>query len=131
MKTNTTTPTHCALCSTAFPPVPQGGGAAGYAVTREGLHICYACADAQQIEEMKDRSKSFGAYVSSDGQRITSWTGGLLMRVTQSWSCQLTRQSQWHDSRSYKSIRATDVHGKKWYGRGSAGVCITMRPCKG
>jgi hypothetical protein len=93
--------------------------------------VCYACADERQREELKDRSKSFGAYVSSDGKQITSWTGGLLMRVTQSWSCALSRRSNWHDAKSFKCIRAVDVHGGKWFGRGSAGVCITMRPCKG
>lgn len=84
-----------------------------------------------QREELKDRSKSFDAYVSSDGRSITTWTGGKLMDVTQSWPCQITRPSHWHDSRSYRSIRARDVHGTMWYGRGSAGIAIKMRPMKG
>lgn len=125
-----TTPTHCALCSEDFPPVPVTG-AAGYAVTHEGLHICYRCADAREREQLRDRSKPFCAYLSSDGASITTWTGGNLMRVTQSWPCKLTRQSQFHDRNSYKCIRAVDVHGGRWYGRGSAGICITLRPCKG
>lgn len=122
--------TNCALCFNPFPPVPAGGGAAGYAVTRDGSHICYACADAQQREELKDR-EPFSAYLSSDGKTITTWTGGKLMDIAQSWPCTLTRNSHWHSAKSYRSIRAVDVHGAKWYGRGSAGVCITLRPMKG
>src|SRR5688500_16004336 len=114
MKTETIKPPFCQLCQTAFPPVPASGGASGYARTREGLHLCYACADAQQREELKDRSKPFFAYVSSDGKNITTWTGGVLMRITQSWPCKLTRQSWTHSQSSYKSIRATDMHGGKW-----------------
>lgn len=132
MKMNTTkTPkTHCEKCNAAFPSRPHTGATSGYAITPKGIYVCYACADAMQREELKDRSKSFFAYVSSDGKRITTWTGGTLMTVTQSWPCQLTRSSHSHDSRSYKCIRATDVHGGRWYGRGSAGVCIKMRPVK-
>jgi len=123
--------THCA-CGAAFPIHEKGYcGSSGYAVLPDGRKICYACADKQQIEELQDRSKPFGAYVSGDGQTITSWTGGRLMDVTQSWPCTLTRRSNWHSSKSYRSFRARDVHGKLWYGRGSAGVCITLRPMNG
>lgn len=130
MKTATqpNTQTHCP-CGAAFPIHPTGYcGAAGYAIVTDGSKICYACADKAQIGELKTR-QPFVAYVSSDGQSITTWTGGKLMTVTRSTPCALTRQSFTHDHRSYKSIRARDVHGKNWYGRGSAGICITLRPC--
>lgn len=140
MKSNSTTPNGAApmqaanlncACGEAFPVHPAGYcGGSGYAITASGEKICYSCADKAQREELKDRSKPFCAYVSGDGKLITSWTGGELMKVTQSWPCQLTRSSNWHDSKSYRSIRATDCHGRKWYGRGSAGVCITLRAAK-
>lgn len=118
----------CACCHSVKPV--QSNGGTGYAVTPQGELICYDCADVRQREDLKDRSKPFVAYVDSAGKLITTWTGGVLARITQSWPCQLTRRSNWHDSKSYKCIRATDVHGGKWFGRGSAGVAIKLRPCK-
>jgi hypothetical protein len=107
--------THCA-CGNAFPVHPVGYcGGSGYAAQRE---------------ELRDRSKPFFAYLSGDGRHVTSWTGGELMRVTQSWPCELTRASNWHDARSYRCVRAVDCHWGRWYGRGSAGVCIKMRAAK-
>lgn len=125
------TPCNCAICGAAFPTPPPSGGGSGYAVTRDGLHICYTCADAQQCEELKDRSKPLVAYVSSDGTKITTWTGGELMRVIRSVPCKLTRNSYTHSQKYYRSIRARDIHGGLWYGRGSAGIAITLRPAKG
>ena len=124
-------PTHCALCSAAFPQHPPGYcGGSGYAlirVKRGWKAICYPCADARQREDLKDRSKPFVAYVAKDA--ITTWTGGHLMRIIRSVPCRLTRSSFWHSRNSYRSIRAVDVHGGHWHGRGSAGVAIKMRPC--
>lgn len=119
-------PTHC-KCGNAFPIHPAGyTGASGYAVLPSGEHICYPCADAQQRDELRDRSKPFVAYLSGD--KVTTWTGGELMRVTHSRPCKLTRLSYTHDRRSYRSIRAVDVHGGHWTGRGSDGVAIRLRP---
>lgn len=136
MKTEIET-TQCA-CGANFPVHPPGHcGATGYAVLPNGERICYACADKRQIEELKDRSKPFCAYlslVSKDswlGYQVTTWTGGKLMRVTSAWPCKLTRQSFTHDRGSYLSIHAVDVHGGHWAGRGSDGIAIKLRPVKG
>lgn len=120
----------CMTCKQVKSTGGHGGGT-GYARPQnsDGL-LCYACADAAQIEGLKDRSKPFSAYLSSDGNTVTSWTGGKLMTVTRSTPCALTRQSFMHDSKSYRSIRARDVHGAYWFGRGSAGVCLRLRACK-
>lgn len=83
----TTIQTRCA-CGAVFPQLPAGGGASGYAVLPSGERICYPCADKRQIEELKDRSKPFFAYVGEGS--ITTWTGGVLMRITESRSCRLT-----------------------------------------
>lgn len=121
----------CHDCGEVYPTGNPGCGS-GYAVCDDGKHlVCYTCADKRQVEGLKDRSKPFSAYVSGDGKRITTWTGGTLMTVTQSWPCQLIRASFTHSKSSYKCIRARDVHGALWYGRGSAGVRINLRPCKG
>lgn len=111
-------------------PSPHSYTTTGTAHLPDGQEVCWKCADAMQREDLKDRSKPFVAYVSSDGKTITSWTGGHLMRVTRSTRCTLTRQS-WVHGKAYSSIRATDCHGGKWYGRGSPGIAISLRPCKG
>lgn len=110
--------------------IPSGCGT-GYA-TLHGSEkkICYSCSDKRQRTDLIDRSKPFTAYVSGDGQNITSWTGGKLMKVTNRRSCELTRQSLTHDRKEYSSFRAVDCHGRNWFGRGSPGICITMRPTK-
>lgn len=102
----------------------------GYAVRSDGKRICYACADAAQREELTDRSRPVFAYVSCGGRSIGTWTGGKLMDVISSRPCKLTRQSYTHDSKSYKSIRARDIHGKEWFGRGSEGICIKLKAVK-
>ena len=80
------------------------------------------------MEDLKDRGRPFWAYLSGD--KVTTWTGGKLMTVTRSNRCQLTRQSFAHDSRSYRSIHAVDIHGGHWAGRGSDGIAIRLRPVK-
>jgi len=120
---------NCHDCHLPLPVNPPGHcGGTGYAEF-EGKRICYPCADKRQIEHLKDRSKPFGAYVGKGV--ITTWTGGKLMTITRSVSCKLTRQSWVHDRNSYRSIRAVDVHGGHWAGRGSEGIAITLRPVKG
>jgi hypothetical protein len=99
----------------------------GYATTSEGKRICYACADARQRDDLLDRSRPFGAYLSSDGRKITSWTGGELMTVT--------RETDWRifGSRHNRGscVTAIDCHGKRWHGRGAGrSTCITLRPSK-
>lgn len=117
----------CSKCG-AVKPVGTSG-VTGYARTADGnAIICYECADRMQVAELKDRSKPFCAYVSSDGRAITTWSGGKLMTVIRSRPCQLTRRSNWHSRDSYMSIRARDVHGGEWCGRGSAGIAIKLRP---
>ena len=114
--------TNCALCGKAFPIHPPGYcGGAGYAKTADGKLICYACADAQQIDDMRDRSSGFCAYLSSDCKTVTTWTGGKLGDVVSSQD-----GGQWA---SIKSVRVKDVHGAMWRApRGQAGMIIHLQP---
>lgn len=121
----------CADCMKTFPILTDG--ATGYAVLNEGtegIRICYSCADKRQVEALKDRSIPFVGYLSADEKTVTSWTGGKLMAVLYSVPCALTRRSNWHDARSFRSVRAKDIHGGEWIGRGSSGVAIKMRAVK-
>lgn len=119
---------NCFDCLLPIPEKLPNTCASGYAVLPNRKKICYPCADKRQIEDLKDRSKPFCAYVGKG--IISTWTGGKLMTITQSRSCLLTRQSFFHDRNSYRSIRAVDVYGKHWAGRGSEGISIKMRPVK-
>jgi len=121
--------TTCADCGQPFPVQPAGSCTTGYAtLPKTEQRICYPCADKREIEELRDRSKPFCAYVGNG--TITSWTGGRLMTITRATPCALTRQSWTHDRRHFKSIHAVDVHGGHWAGRGSVGVVIKLRPVK-
>lgn len=73
MNTNDKQNKTCA-CGATFPVHPAGYcGGTGYALKPNGERICYPCSDKQQIEELKDRSKPFVAYVGK-GDAITTWT---------------------------------------------------------
>lgn len=101
----------CAKCRAEF--VPSGCGT-GYAVTSSGTHLCYACADEMQREEMRERT-SYCAYLSGDGSSLTTWSGGQLARVV----------SEHKDSGTgfrgtrLTHIRAVTPDGSVWYGKGA------------
>lgn len=118
----------CAECGGVKPTGGHGCGT-GYARDSRNRLVCYSCADAQQRAELRDHSRPFCAYVSGDGRRVTTWTGGTLGLVTSSTPCRLTRRS-WVHGASFASVRVRDVHGGLWFGRGSPGVAISLRPCK-
>jgi len=121
---------NCSKCGKPFPVYPAGHvGGTGYAVKNDGSKICYPCADAEQLEALKAR-KPTGAYLSGDGKNITTWTGGILASVTVSKPCRITGNGVFNNPKSYRSIRAKDLHGNLWAGRGSPGVHISLRPVK-
>lgn len=101
-----------------------------YATNDKGQIFSDEGVDIREKRELLDRSKPFYAYVSSDGTRITGWKDNTLATVYQRWNIKLSRQSHTHDRNSYMFMRVRDVHGGLWYGKGSAGVCITLRPYK-
>lgn len=96
---------------------------AGNVYSDEGAHI-------REVRELLDRSRPFIGYLSSDGNRLTGWKGNTLGTVIDWTLCQLTRVS-WTHGKQYRSVRVRDVHGRQWYGRGSPGIVIRLRPCKG
>ena len=116
----------CTRCGAPFPAPPKVGPT-GYAVTSTGAKICYPCSDADEIKTLLKRGAVFCAYLSSDGQHITTWPGGILGEVIWSKPCKLTRRS-WTHGTGYRSVRIRDVHGNYWSGRGSPGIFIRLRP---
>lgn len=102
-------------------PSPHHPTTTGTAHTADGREICYACADQEQREDMKTAT-AFCAYVSSDGRRLTTWTGGDLGRV------HMGSRHPWSRERHYLS--ATDCHGTRWHGTGAPGMWASLRRCK-
>lgn len=108
----------------------QQGCTFNYATTREDEVLSDEGVEIRQRRELLDRTVPFTGYLSCDGRHFTGWKGNVLGTVADWRPCQLTRRSWVHD-KSYRSVRVRDVHGAMWYGRGSPGVVITLRPCKG
>jgi hypothetical protein len=119
-----TNATACAHCAGPFTKTPDGLGT-GYAKrASDGALICYTCADFEERCSLLTQAK-FCAYVSSDGKSLTTWTGGILGRVTGTgkphpW----TRRSPFGERR-YMTFR--DVHGQGWHGTGAPGMYATIR----
>jgi hypothetical protein len=114
----------CADCKRTLPD------AMSYALSRDNEMLCYQCCTARDIRTMMHASR-FTGYLSSDGRSFVTWPGETLGTVIDSRPCKLTRLSYTHDKRGYMSVRVRDVNGREWHGRGSAGIVITLRACKG
>ena len=103
-------------------PEPGKGGGVGYARSSDGRTLCYPCADDAQRAD-RDRSNDFVGYLSaSHSKEITTWTGGLLARVTSTHSGRAG-----FGGRSLH-VEARDERGGEWYGwRSDAGWSEVIR----
>ena len=127
MKTpNKETEFKCTVCRVTFPIRKTAG--TGYANTPAG-RVCYACCDKIQLEDIPKTNGPLVAYVSSNGRRIQTWSGGKLMDITQAKTRRLARESYIHGS-DCQSYRAVDPQGKQWWGVSSPGIAITLRRVK-
>lgn len=110
------------------PPVAIG---TGYATLPSGARVCYPCADARQRADLADPSTTvYTGYVSADGARLTSWTGGTLARII--WTKKGARDYRRNLSPCAISYRIETPDGRRWHGRGSGpGMCLTVRLMRG
>ena len=105
-------------------PSPHSDFTTGTAHTRDGREICWTCADAEQVADLK-RERAYVAYLSGDGRALTTWTGGKLADVTRLWDVFNNFAG------TIKRFRAVDVHGQRWYGTSpGAGMYARMHKCK-
>jgi hypothetical protein len=123
MKTESNT---CADCAT---DITHGCGT-GYATFNTGEKVCYSCADKRQSAQIvaANPGDKFQAYVSSDGKKITTWTGGELMRV-----CRWGNKHAWSGRGFYGPrhyINAIDSNGRMWYGTGAKGMYANIKLSK-
>ena len=83
-----------------------------------------------ELEEIKNRSKPFTAYLSGDGKHITGWKGNELMRTIYAYKSN-AGFTGWHKDGGQTIVRAIDNQGFEWYGRNAGkGMIITLRPAK-
>ena len=119
----------CHDCHDTLPVMPVNHtGGTGYAVLRDPpeARICYGCADTRERLAMRKDDKIF-AYLSADQARITTWTGGVLARVT--WVSFPKRVG--FGRRQY--VNAIDATGQKWHGSGpvDSGSYVRLTRTKG
>ncbi len=109
------------ILSCGHNPSPHEHFTTGAATLPDGREICYECADKRERADLLTHDK-FTAYVSSDGLRLTTWTGGILGRVD------FGAHHPWSRERHY--LRAYDCHGQAWHGTGAEGMYCNLRKCK-
>lgn len=107
----------------------RDGITTNYATTESGEVLSDEGVYIRQRRELLDRSRAFYCYLSGDGRAVTGWKGNKLGDVIASHRVKLTRRSYTHGA-DYSHVTVRDVHGGLWYGRGSPGVAITLRPYK-
>ena len=111
--------------STCGHEIRPDGLAAGYARAHDGRVLCYTCADTEQLVTAQHarRGDIISAYVSSDGQSITTWSGGMIGRVAR-------RGEGWVSPSARGVYVVAKILGGPWvYGRGGGnGMCIKLRP---
>jgi hypothetical protein len=108
-------------------PQPPGGIGTGYAITAEGAHICYSCADERSLADVAAASPGDRApvalYLASDGRTITTWSGGKVMTLA-------SKGNRHNFSRERFYLTARDAQGRTWYGTGAEGMYCTLRLTK-
>lgn len=93
-------------------PTPDSGIGTGSAIRPDGTRICYPCADDEQQAHVADpETRRVVAYTSMDGRKVTTWTGGTLMRIVHRT-----------DNGRQSWIRARAHDGSLWFGQGPSGL---------
>ena len=104
-------------------PTP-GPISTGIVTAPGGRTMCYPCADAEQRAEFA-KADVFAAYISLDGKRITTWSGGELAKVVS-----LGRTGGGFGGTQHH-VRAVAPDGLHWYGRnGGTGMYVNLRRAK-
>lgn len=111
------------ILSCGHPPTPDVGVGTGYAITPEGDRICYACADERTLADIaaaRPGDRAPGLYLSGDGRRITTWSGGTIMTHVRKGG-----RHNFSPDRFY--LTAQDAQGRTWHGTGAEGMYCTLR----
>ena len=90
----------------------------GYAITKDGDKICYACSDVMTRQQMKEHGV-VAAYADSSLSNVTTWSGGHLATI-------LTRGKP-HPITGRRHVTALGEDGSRWYGWATKGMVMTLR----
>lgn len=102
----------------------RDGCSFNYAWTKDGEVISDEGVDLWEKNELK--SSVVFAYVSSDGTNITGWKGNVLARVTS-----FSESRNGFNGGVIAYVRAIDIYGKEWYGRGGGkGMYVRLKEKK-
>jgi hypothetical protein len=107
---------------------PHSEYTTGYGTDAQGKRHCYNCCTALDLATMRDTGR-IDAYLSSDGETITTWPGGILARVTS--------EREGSAGGFLRGVTVTRVDaiaddGSLWYGRGPGrGMYIRLRRTAG
>lgn len=114
----------CAQCG-AVKTFPLAGCGTGYGVKHSQM-FCYDCCSANQREELQAHKGPFYCYVSGDGDKATSWPGGVLGKV----HAYGETRAGWNRG-TIARFHVRDSFGNWWQGRGKGkGMACTLRPMK-
>ena len=108
----------------------RDGISTNYARDSKGNIYSEEGVDIRERRDLLDRSKPFVAYISNDNKRLTGWKGNVLGAVISQHTIRNARKSFVHGD-TLQAYIIRDIHGGLWYGRGNAGMCITIRAYKG
>lgn len=124
-------------CGHHIPANPPGHvGGTGYAIltsprTVNGRtvpangRVCYPCADALQREDIR-LGDTATLYLSQDGTRVTSWSGGTMGRVISGSVSKRYTPTGGRYERHYVRVRMFD--GSAWHGNGPGdGMYVRLR----
>ena len=89
---------------------------------QDSYTMCYACADEDMRQYGLTVPGETVLYVSPDNYRVTTWSGGVMGRIT-----------RYTPSRSRVDVQVRDVNGRKWYGTGprDSGTYVKLRAYRG
>lgn len=108
----------CGCCYVGWPTRAPGGPlGTGYAMTIDDRIVCYGHGDESEREALAALlpGEAFIAYVSSDGEWLTTWPGGKLARTVQHGVGRHNFAGTMH------SYRFRSPDGAEFYGRNSEG----------
>lgn len=117
-------------CGHTVTPVPGSVGTGEATEPETGRTMCYPCAEAAEQEAIKTAETYSGYLTERHPNVITTWTGGVLAKVT-SYGVGSERCTPSGGSYRPLFVRAETPDGTQWYGRGSSSWdVVTLRRLK-
>lgn len=107
--------------------VARDGCSYNYAYTSEGGPVSDEGVHIRSLRALAARNGPFTCYLSGDGKTVTGWKGDVLGTVHNLDKC---RHPWMHRNEAYYSFTVRTANGL-WYGRGSRGMAVAIRPKKG